>query len=207
MDKRKNPAAWIARTAVLLGLALLFQSLRIILPVMAAVNLGPFNLSVLIIGSLVNLTLCVAAGYVGFWSGAAISVLTPVVAFFQGHIPAALPVLIPVVAAGNLAIVTIFWLFCRKARFNGSMYVGTVAGTALKFGVMWALLTYAVLPFLGIFIGDAAKATAMATALTFSFTWSQLITGIIGGVLAALIIPAIRRGRGEREPKKEQEKK
>ncbi|MDP2891700.1 MAG: hypothetical protein Q8O09_01000 [Bacillota bacterium] len=203
--RKRNPAVWIAKTAVLLGLALLFQTLDAILPAMSAVHLGPFDLSTLIIGMLVNLTLCVAAGYAGFWSGVIIGVLTPAAALLQGQM--AFAVMLPVVAAGNITIVTVFWLLAKKARFPGSMYVGAIAGGALKFGVMWAPMTFAILPALILLAPDAQKASVLSTTLTFSMIWAQLITGVAGGVIAAAIIPPIRRGLGEKKEKEEEYEK
>ena len=89
---------FIARTAILLALAVLFQSLRLFIPIPAAVDQY-------LVGSLVNMCLVVAAVIVGIQGGLIVAVLTPVIAFLQNVL--ANPVLVPFVALGNAAIVVV----------------------------------------------------------------------------------------------------
>lgn len=189
----RNAAVWIARTAVLLAIAVLFQSLRLLIPVLAAIPVGPITLDQLLIGTLVNLTLCIAAGMTGFWSGAVIGVLTPTIAFFEGALK--FPLMIPFVAVGNIVIVLIFWLFARKLAFKGSPYVGAVIGAIFKTAVLWLAVAFAAVPLLGV-KGPAAQ------AIVFMFSWPQAITGAAGGILAAVILPLIRKGTGEEGKRK-----
>ncbi len=193
----RNAAVWIARTAVLLAIAVLFQSLRLLIPVLAAIPVGPVTLDQLLIGSLVNLTLCVAAGMTGFWSGAVVGVLTPTIAFFEGALK--FPLMIPFVALGNIAIVLFFWLFSRKITFKGSLYVGAVTGTIFKTAVLWFTVALIAVPLLGV------KAAA-GQAIVLMFSWPQAITGAAGGILAAVILPLIRKGTGEEGRRKRAEK-
>jgi hypothetical protein len=186
--RSQSAAVWIARTAVLLALAVLFQSLRLLIPVLAAIPVGPITLDQLIIGTLVNLTLCIAAGMTGFWSGAVISILTPSIAFFEGALK--FPLMIPFVAVGNIVIVLLFWLFARVVIFKGSTYVGAVIGAIAKTAVLWILVAIAAVPLLGV-KGPAAQ------AIVLMFSWPQAITGAAGGILAAVILPLVRKGIGE----------
>lgn len=199
-QKTRSTAIWIARTAVLLAIAVLFQSLRTLIPGLTIPVFPPVTLDVLVVGTLVNLTLCVAAGMAGFWSGVIIGVLTPVIAFAQGHLQ--LPIMIPVVAAGNIAIVLLFWIFSKKVVFKGSMFVGTVLGTALKTLVLWFLVLYLIVPALAGFVPDPQKVKVQSVALPILFSWPQAITGAAGGILAAIILPLVRRGTGETGRKK-----
>ena len=88
---------WITRTAILLALTVVFQSLRVLLPII------PVNISQYIIGSLVNLCLIVAAVVVGIKSGLVIAVVAPIIALVQGFTP--FPVLAVPIALGNLVLV------------------------------------------------------------------------------------------------------
>ncbi len=92
---------WITRTALLLALALLFQSLRGSIPKVMIPGLG--EMDQYIIGSLVNTTLILAAVTVGFTGGLVIAIVTPLVALLQGEI--AFQIMMPFVALGNVAIV------------------------------------------------------------------------------------------------------
>ena len=72
---------WITRTAILLALTVLFQSLRVLIPVM------PADVSQYVVGSLVNLCLILAAVTVGIKGGMVIAVVAPVIAFIQDSLP------------------------------------------------------------------------------------------------------------------------
>ena len=166
---------WITRTAVLLALCVLFQMIRILI--------GSTPVSTLIIGSLVNLTLIISVLYVGFWSGATLSVFSVIIAYMQGHIPAVIPLAV-VVALGNIAIVTGVWLFKNRNSFVGNVS-GVLVGAVAKFLFLWLAVSQFVVP---MFIANPVK----AKALTLAFSYPQLITALIGGALAIIIAPRIK---------------
>lgn len=92
-----------ARGAFFLAFALMVQQLRLLLP------LPPFVMT-LIIGSLVNLSLVLAARFTApavLW---AMSAALPAVAFMQGHLT--LPIMIPVVFFSNAA----YAFFCKASQ-------------------------------------------------------------------------------------------
>ena len=103
---------WITRTALLLALALLFQSLRGSIPKVMIPGLG--EMDQYIIGSLVNTTLILAAVTVGFTGGLVIAIVTPLVALLQGEI--AFQIMMPFVALGNVAIVLFVSLFYKRNK-------------------------------------------------------------------------------------------
>ena len=155
----------ITRTALLLSLALLFQSLRFLLPV-------PPLFSTFIIGSLVNSCLLIAAEWIGFWPALLICFSEPIVAYFQQLIP--LPILILPVAIGNITYIGLYLLL---QNFNGWVAVGSAASGK-------ALLLYFLFSWLLTFLALPAKTAA---ALMFAMSWPQLVTGILGGFLAIQI--------------------
>lgn len=166
----------LTRSAMLLALALVFQSLRLI----PAVGAWPY--SAYLIGSLVNLVLIVAAGAVGRNAIALVSVFTPVVAFFQGFLP--FPVLIPVVAVGNALLAFTFYHFQKRYKGFGK-YLGVVIGAAFKWAILFSGATYllkALTP--GI---DPKKLAAISTA----FNFQQIITALIGGFSAIALLSAL----------------
>ncbi|NLB40854.1 MAG: ECF transporter S component [Clostridiales bacterium] len=167
----KRPLSWLTRTAILLALTVLFQSLRVIMPFM------PANISQYVIGSLVNLCLIVAAVTLGIKGGAVIAIMAPIIAFLQGFTPFAMLV-IPI-ALGNLVLVVVVALLYKK-----NMILAFATGTIAKFLALYIGIVLIVLPF---FLPNAPA------QLQVVFSWPQMVTASIGGVLAALILPILKK--------------
>ncbi len=182
--KNNTPLQLIVRTALLLAIAVLFQNLRLLI--------GTGLAATIVIGALVNLTLFVAAGTVGWYGGTAVGLLTPVVAFLQGHL--ALPLLIPFVAAGNIVLVVAFTLVERGANTQGRLWTGVAVASVLKtialYGLIVLLFVGVMLPGMGL---PPEKTKAMTTALSLSFSWPQLVTALLGGAVAVPVLRALRR--------------
>jgi hypothetical protein len=167
----KRSLAWLTRTAILLALTVLFQSLRVIMPFM------PANISQYVIGSLVNLCLIVAAVTLGIRGGAVIAIVAPIIAFMQGFTPFA--VLVAPIALGNLVLVIVVALLYKK-----NMALAFVAGAIAKFVTLYIGIILIVLP---LFLPNAPA------QLQLVFSWPQLVTASIGGVLAALVLPILTK--------------
>jgi hypothetical protein len=160
----------LTRTALLLALALLFQSIRLLIPI------PPF-LSTFLIGSLMNTCFLIAAEIVGMGPALMIVFLVPIVAYFQQVLP--LPIFIIPVALGNAIFIGIF-LMGRHWNY----WVNIVIAAASK-----AIFMYAVFSWLLTFIAIPIK---IATGLLFIMSWPQFITGVIGGFLAGIIKKRLR---------------
>ena len=149
------------RTALLLALMIVFQSLRLYLPL-------PAFVSVYLIGSLVNACLLLAANTLGPRPAWVLAIAAPVVAYLQQVLP--LPVLILPIAAANLAYIGGYLLLSSR----GSLLAVTTATTA-KFSILYLTVTL-----LSQTLGITGKA---ATTLTLLLSWPQWITGLGGGVI------------------------
>ena len=155
------------RTALLLALALVFQSLRFVIPV-------PVFASTFLIGALVNACLLVALQTAGRGPAFLIACVTPVVAYFQQLLP--LPVFILPIAIGNSLYV---WLYYRLLRIGpvwpaiGGAALGKAAFFYLAFS---RLLMWVNLP------------PAIASGLMFVMGWPQVVTGILGGILSQGVV-------------------
>ena len=161
MDQKK-----ISRTALLLAIAILCQSLRFFLP-------APVFLSTFIVGALVNACLLIALQSTGLGAALLIACVTPVVAYFQQLLP--IPVFILPVAIGNSLYV---WLFQRLLRIGpvAPAIGGAAFGKAAFFYLAFSwLLTLIQIP------------APMAAAIMFVMGWPQLVTGILGGIVAQLV--------------------
>lgn len=100
----KQNTVTITGTALLLAIALLSQSMRLIIPISPLVSL-------FLVGTLVSATLYIGTVRYGAKSGLLISWATPLVAFMQGFLPIIL--FIPIVAIGNSIYV------CAIANIHG----------------------------------------------------------------------------------------
>jgi hypothetical protein len=180
---KKGNLRLVVRTALLLAIMLVFQQLRLLI--------GNGLASTVVIGSLVNLCLVVAAATVGWRGSLVLAVLSPVAALLEGHLP--LPVLIPFVAAGNFAISGVFEWVERHKNTQPRLWTGVAAAALAKTACLYALVVLlfvgAILPGMGL---PAQKAGVLSGALALSFGWPQLVTALIGGAVA---VPVIRRLR------------
>lgn len=158
---------FITRTAIILALTILFQSIGRIIP------LGQMNQFVT--GSLVNACLLIAAASTGIWGGAAVSLLAPFGAILTG---AAVPLpFAPFIAVGNFILVLMFIIFKKKHIF------GIASGAVLKFGFLFAAIN--------LFVSILKMPSAKANLMIIAFSWPQLVTAVIGGAIAMLVMKAL----------------
>jgi len=155
----------LTRTALLLALTLVFQSLRFIIPI-------PVFFSTFLIGSLVNACLLVAVETVGFRLALLIAIIAPIVAYLQQVLP--LPIFIIPVALGNVLYIGVFTI---GRRWYSGLQIGVAAFSK-------TLFMYATFSWLLTLIAIPAK---LAIGLMFVMSWPQLVTGIVGGILASII--------------------
>ena len=155
--------------AMLLALAFLLQSLRLLMPMIP----GPVNM--FLIGSLLNMVMAFAIWRTRTRWAAIIGVLLPIGAFFQGQLPVA--PMVPVVAAGN-AVFTLaaFALGPRLRAFLAPLFKAAVLfiGTQL-------VLQMLDLP------------APMANVLTFMMSWPQIVTGCLGILLGRALLKRLSK--------------
>lgn len=157
----------LTRAAILLTLALIFQSLRFIIPL-------PPVLSVFVIGVLVNSVLVFAAWRSVRAYAMALSVVLPCVAYLQGQLP--IPVLIPVVAIGNWIYI---WLVSKYSS-GKSCYLAPIAKAAAMYTMAILVIQFFSMP------------TAFQKTVGFIMGFAQLVTGIAGILLARLAIKLVK---------------
>ncbi len=159
----------LTRTALLLALTLLFQSLRLVIPL-------PVFMSTLLIGTLVNACLLIAAEAIGVRAALAISIMAPIVAYMQQLLP--LPVFIIPVLAGNVVYVLLFFAVFRCRRWLAVIIAG-VGKMVILYGCFAWMLTWIAVP------------APIASGLLFVMSWPQLVTSIGGGFLAGIVVRRI----------------
>lgn len=159
--RRNKTMNQLARTSVLLALALVFQ-------------IGFNQFGPTIVGPLVNMTLLIAAAVVGSTSAILIGCLTPLMAFVLG-ISTFLPV-VPFIMAANALLVLTFNLFRKKIKPFGSI-IAMILAAFVKFGFLAISIRYAVTLFV----------ETVKPPMVTLFTFPQLTSALIGGALALVI--------------------
>lgn len=152
----------LVRAALLLAIALLAQQLRFILPL-------PRVIDTLVIGSLVNASLALTARYTDLFLGVVTTAALPLVAYLQGHL--LLPVLIPVVFAGNF----VFVIYCYFYWNKGTVVIAPLLKTLVIYGGALAVL-------------QAFNFTPeKISKIVLTLSWPQIVTGVLGILLARVI--------------------
>ena len=157
---------WI-NLALLLAVAFLLQSIRLIIPMVP----GPLNM--FLIGSLLNMVMVLAIWHEHTPWAALIGVLLPIGAYMEGQLPI-LP-MVPVVAIGNAA----FTLAAGYLGMRRRAYIAPLIKAGLLLAGTQLVLTMLALP------------APMSHALTFMMSWPQIVTGSIGIWLAGKIMRRI----------------
>lgn len=155
----------MVRGALLIALSLVLQSIRIILPL-------PALLSTFIIGSLVHMMLVVTHHKSNTRAAMLLCCMLPLTAYIHGQL--LLPILIPVVAVGNL----LFLLLYSRLQERSLVYV---IPPAAKAAVM-VTAAYLALQIMGI------HHPVLVKTVLFGMSVPQVVTGIVGIALAKAIL-------------------
>jgi len=151
------------RTAILLALALVFQ-------------MGGFPQPVT--GPVINAVLFISVLTVNPFSGAAIGVLTPLIAFVRGILPPPLAPMIPFIAAGNVLLVFAFKFIGSLVRvdfkqpLSGSGLVAIFLSSLLKFSLLAGAVRFLI---------------EVPAPVSQIMTLPQLYTAVTGGILALIV--------------------
>ena len=166
---------WITRTAILIAVLLVVQTL--------SSALGQY-----VTGSLVNLILILSVMLSGLFSGLAVAVVSPVFAFFLGIGPA-MPPIVPFIMLGNAVIVLLWHFIAGKAKGNAivSYCIATIVGAVAKFATLYFGIVQLAIPFI------LSLPEKQAAVLSVSFSFPQLITASIGGAVAVILLPLLKK--------------
>ena len=156
--------------ALLVAIAVILQASRLIMPL-------PPLLTTFIIGTLVNMMLVLCVRLNGFTSAMVLSVLLPIFAYVQGQL--LLPMLIPVVALGNV----LFSYFVARLK---SGVLGYIIPPVVK-AVSMCASAYVVIAFLGI------ESVAIQKGILFAMSVPQLVTGFTGILCARKMVEVLKK--------------
>ena len=150
------------------------------LAILLALQLLTRSFGQLLTGSCVNCVLAVSALYLGWGSGLALALLSPILAWLLGVGPA-FPALVPCIALGNAVYVL---LLCRKWDLRWKLPLAS----AVK------MLTLRIL--IGNFVAPLVVPAGKLIAVIAMFSWPQLVTALIGGALGAVVAKRIKKQGG-----------
>lgn len=156
----------IVRGALLIALALVLQSLRLLVPI-------PPLASAFIIGTLVHLMLVVTLKANGMATACLLAFLLPLTAYTQGQL--LFPFLIPVVWLGNLLFIILLHYLSKNRKLE-------VFLPALVKAVVMGLAAWLAMYFI------AVSSVAVQKTITIAMTVPQFITGVLGVLLARKIM-------------------
>lgn len=171
---------WITETAVMLALLVALQALT-------------KGFGQLVTGSFVNGVLAVTALVAGLYSGIAVALISPVLAYLLGIAPQILTV--PAIMVGNCVFVILLYVLAGKdSRKPVRQIIAWLAAAAAKFAALYAIVVWLICGVLAerLMAGGALKAP-MLQALPATFSWPQLVTALIGGGVALLMVPMLRK--------------
>lgn len=161
---------WI-KLAMFLAIALLFQGIRLMIPMM------PGTVNMFLIGSLLNTVMVLSIWCTGSRWAPSIGALLPLGAFMQGQLPVVL--MIPVVAVGN----AVYILLAGKWHDSKLLYFSPF----VKASVLYAGTLLAV---------DIMDLPAPVSGMMlFMMSWPQLITGTIGLLVAKRVFRYLKNTR------------
>lgn len=186
MSQNHTAARWVTRTALGVALVVVAQLLGKMLPAGAVIT-GPFSVTQLVTGSLVNCVLFVFTATTGIWSGVAIGILSSVLATLIGIGPA-VPAVTPVIACGNAVLAVMFGLLHGKDWQFGRWAFAAIIAAIVKCAFLWICVPLA----LGLVAGVAEQ---QVKALSIMFSWPQGVTALIGAALALTILPRLNKSR------------
>ena len=166
----KNKTLWLVRTALMIALLIVLQSVT-----KAG---GQF-----VTGSCVNAVLAITVLTCGLASGLTVALLSPFMAFLLGIGPQ-LIYIVPAIAVGNAVFVTLLH-FLYKEKIINRIIALAVAAVA-KFMALYLLVSVLLCNILPLKPQQIATFQAM-------FSWPQLVTALIGGAVAMVIVPVIRK--------------
>lgn len=155
---------------LLVAIAVILQASRLILPL-------PPLLTTFVIGTLVNMMLVLCVRLNGFTSAVVLAILLPIFAYVQGQL--VLPMLIPVVALGNV----LFAYFVEQFKNGAFSYLVPPAVKAVSMCVS----AYVVICFLGI------ESVAMQKGILFAMSVPQLVTGMTGILCAKKMVEVLKK--------------
>lgn len=169
----------VARIEVMVGTLVRSRPLMLLLALTAGLAIPLIGLPQWVTGPLVNALLVLIALRLGVGEAIVVGMVTPLAAALRGVLPLPLLVMIPFIALGNAALVSVLGALWERGKWAA---LGLAA--AAKFVLLYAAVTWLVARPLSVQVGGVAQAVAMPAAIVEMMRWPQLGTALVGGAIA-----------------------
>lgn len=168
----------LTRTSLLLALAIVFQAIGRSYPIASQFLVGPIINTIFILCLFLN----------GLSWSILVAMLTPLLAWSLGQLPAPLGPIIPIIILGNISFILVFHVGRKLLKGTSALLdlPSILFASLAKFGIIYFGVKLALE-----FINLAPQAAKAATKL---MGINQLITALAGGILA-LVISKVIEGR------------
>ena len=183
MENKKFGTKQIAITALLLAVCIASQFFK--------------NLSIFITGPIINVCLLLTVLTAGLPAAIALSVITPVTAFFIAASPVmtAVPAIVPFIMAGNVVLVVCFNFLMKKDLLGDglkkiSSYFKAIVCALAKGVFMGLTISLWLLP---TFIPAESPLRAKMSVFQMTFSVFQFITALIGFVYLFIIWAVLKK--------------
>ena len=161
----------ITGTGLLLAVALLAQSLRLMFPFI------PNQVSMFLIGSIISATFVLATWRYGWKNGLVIAWVAPVVAHLQGMLP--LPPFIFITGLGTTTYVLVAHWLQHKPKL-----LLIIVASLVKAGVLFGGYS--------LFFSLFQLPPKIVNAMLFVSSWPQLVTSSLGIILTLIIMKRVK---------------
>lgn len=144
------------------------------------------NVSMYITGPIINTCIILVTILCSMSYGMILAIITPITAFMiiGNPVMAAIPLMIPAIAGGNIILSITIGLYKKTSKDNNYiLWCGGVLGSIFKTLFMGTIICFWLLP---LYLPD--KMLPQLNVLQFNFSLAQLITAIIGVVYTRVIL-------------------
>lgn len=169
-----NNSRNIARGALFLAIAIVFQLIGRVYPQVSQMFVGP----------IINAVLLLATSICGLWIGISIGILTPILAWTLGQLPAPFAPFIPFIIIGNLIFIVVYYNFSKINKFGQT--IGVVVGAILKFLFLYLCATKIIV------VLKLITNPKIVSKLSVAMGFLQLITALIGGIIAIILLNILK---------------
>lgn len=181
----------ITVTAIMVALCIvvqLFKDMGITFTWISGLNV---SLSVVIVGSLVNLFIIIATLYSGWVSGLIVSILAPITSFIIS-VPAPIvtvPLILPCIMVANCAMVFFAWFVRGKKLELNLMPISLIIGSFVKYGIMTLLIVNWLIPSSN---AELVNKGINVVVVSFQYSTVQLFAALLGTFLACITWPILK---------------
>lgn len=170
-----NNSKNLVRGGLFLAIAIIFQMIGRVYPQVSQVFVGPA----------VNAVLLLTASICGIWIGIGIGILTPILSFALGQLPAPFAPFIPFIIIGNVIFIVLYYNFSKINKIG--KIIGVIVGAVVKFLFLYLCATKIII------LLNLITNPKVVSKLSVAMGFLQLITALVGGIVAIILLTLLKK--------------